>query len=56
VVAIAAGQESEGRRVLVQDGATAQVTIEVKGKAKRMELPTIELGLGETPREALASR
>lgn len=56
VVAIASGKESEGRRVEVKDGATAQVALVVKGKSKRMELPTIELGLGETPRDALALR
>ena len=55
LVAVVLGKAMEGGRAEVADGRVAQVAIAVKGRAKRM-LPTIDLGLGPAPREAIASR
>jgi hypothetical protein len=56
MIAVTAGKAAEGGRVEVADGKVAEVSIAVKARAKPVELPTIELGLGPAPREAIASR
>jgi carboxypeptidase family protein len=56
VIAVTAGKAVEGGRVEVADGKVAEVAIAVKARAKQVELPAIELGLGPAPREVIASR
>ncbi|HEY6005618.1 MAG TPA: carboxypeptidase-like regulatory domain-containing protein [Anaeromyxobacter sp.] len=56
MIAVAQGKAVEGGRVDVADGQVAEVAISVKARAKQVELPTIELGLGAAPRDAIASR
>jgi hypothetical protein len=56
MIAVAQGKAVEGGRVQIADGVVAQAAISVKGKAKPVQLPTIELGLGALPSEAIASR
>jgi hypothetical protein len=56
MIAVTQGKAVEGGRADVADGRVAEVAIAVKARAKQMELPTIELGLGPAPRAAIASR
>jgi hypothetical protein len=56
VIALPFGRVVEGGQVEVVDGRVAAVVIEVKSRIRRMELPTIELGVGPGQGEVLASR
>lgn len=50
VVAFHGGRAVEGGQAVVADGAVANVAIEVKGRMRQMDLPTLELGLSPRPR------
>jgi len=56
VVATAFGQAVDGGQIEISDGQVAAVSIELKSKIRRMELPTIELGSGPALGETIASR
>ena len=56
LVAMPHGQVVEGGQIQIVDGRMADVAIELKGRARQVELPTIQLGLGQSSSEAIASR
>jgi carboxypeptidase family protein len=51
MVAVSQGKAIDGGQVEISDGQVARVGIDAKGKVRRMELPTIELGLRDAKRK-----
>jgi hypothetical protein len=58
IVAMPLGQAVDAGQVVIDDGKVAEVAVELRGRVRPMELPTIELGLAPAPSPAgaLASR
>jgi carboxypeptidase family protein len=52
IVAVSQGKAIEGGQVEISDGQVASVAVDAKSKLRRMELPTIELGLQDAKRKA----
>ncbi len=56
VVAMPHGRVVEGGQIEIADGRVADVTIEIEGRTRQLELPAIRLGRGRGHRETIASR
>lgn len=56
LVAMPHGEAIEGGQVQIADGRVANAAIELRSRKRQLELPTLQLGLGQGSRETVASR